>query len=77
MGSDEHLKTAFSFFDQNKSGYIEIEELREALANEFDTTSEEVVEAIILDVDTNKVRNMFCSVKKTYKLDVWMFLNGT
>lgn len=65
MGSDEHLKTAFSFFDQNKNGYIEIEELREALANEFDTTSEEVVEAIILDVDTNKVRNKFCSVKKT------------
>ncbi|CAN7007249.1 unnamed protein product [Brassica oleracea var. botrytis] len=60
MGSDEHLKTAFSFFDQNKNGYIEIEELREALANEFDTTSEEVVEAIILDVDTNKVRNRFC-----------------
>ena len=57
MGSDEHLKTAFTFFD---SGYIEIEELRDALANEFDTTSEEVVEAIILDVDTNKVRNRFC-----------------
>ena len=57
MGSDEHLKTAFTFFD---SGYIEIEELRDALANEFDTTSEEVVEAIILDVDTNKVRHRFC-----------------
>uniref|UniRef100_A0A0D3BP69 non-specific serine/threonine protein kinase n=1 Tax=Brassica oleracea var. oleracea TaxID=109376 RepID=A0A0D3BP69_BRAOL len=41
-------------------GYIEIEELRDALANEFDTTSEEVVEAIILDVDTNKVRHRFC-----------------
>ncbi|KAF3580498.1 hypothetical protein DY000_02028499 [Brassica cretica] len=54
MGNDEHLKTAFTFFDQNRSGYIEIEELREALANEFDTASEEVVEAIILDVDTNK-----------------------
>ncbi|KFK37028.1 hypothetical protein AALP_AA4G202800 [Arabis alpina] len=54
MGSDKHLKNAFTFFDQNKSGYIEIEELRNALADEFDTTSEEIVETIIRDVDTNK-----------------------
>ncbi|XP_010508676.1 PREDICTED: calcium-dependent protein kinase 14-like [Camelina sativa] len=54
LGNDKHLKTAFTFFDQNKSGYIEIEELRDALADNVDTTSEEVVEAIILDVDTNK-----------------------
>lgn len=55
MGNDKHLKNAFAFFDQNKSGYIEIEELRNALADEFDTTSEEIVETIIRDVDTNKV----------------------
>ncbi|CAN7062966.1 hypothetical protein IGI04_016981 [Brassica rapa subsp. trilocularis] len=54
MGNDEHLKKAFKFFDLDKSGYIEIDELRDALADEFDTTSEEVVEAIIYDVDTNK-----------------------
>ncbi|CAA7057133.1 unnamed protein product [Microthlaspi erraticum] len=53
MGNDEHLKRAFTFFDKDNSGYIEIEELREALANELDT-SEEVVESIIQDVDTNK-----------------------
>lgn len=55
LGNDEHLKKAFTVFDQNKSGYIEIEELRDAFADDIDTTSEEVVEAIILDVDTNKV----------------------
>ncbi|KAL1206893.1 Calcium-dependent protein kinase 14 [Cardamine amara subsp. amara] len=54
IGNDEHLKQAFTYFDQNNSGYIEIEELRDALADEFNTTSEEVVEAIIFDVDTNK-----------------------
>jgi calcium-dependent protein kinase len=53
MGNDEHLKKAFAFFDQNNNGYIEIEELREALSDELGT-SEEVVDAIIRDVDTDK-----------------------
>ncbi|GAV57294.1 Pkinase domain-containing protein/EF_hand_5 domain-containing protein [Cephalotus follicularis] len=54
MGNDEHLHKAFGFFDQNKSGYIEIEELRGALADEIDTNSEEVINAIMHDVDTDK-----------------------
>lgn len=54
MGNDEHLKKAFAFFDQDNNGYIEIEELREALSDEVGT-SEEVVDAIIRDVDTDKV----------------------
>ncbi|GAV90516.1 Pkinase domain-containing protein/EF_hand_5 domain-containing protein [Cephalotus follicularis] len=54
MGNDEHLHEAFRFFDQNQSGYIEIEELRAALNNEVDTSSEEVVDAIMHDVDTDK-----------------------
>lgn len=53
MGSEDHLQKAFEFFDQNQSGYIEIEELRNALANEVDT-SEEVISAIMQDVDTDK-----------------------
>lgn len=55
MGNDDHLHKAFAFFDHNKNGYIEIEELREALADEVDTNSEEVINAIIQDVDTDKV----------------------
>ncbi|KAF7819018.1 calcium-dependent protein kinase 32 [Senna tora] len=54
MGNDDHLRKAFQFFDQNKSGYIEIEELRDALSDEIDTNNEEVINAIIHDVDTDK-----------------------
>lgn len=54
MARDEHLHEAFAFFDQNKSGYIEIEELRHALKDDEDTTSEEVINGIMHDVDTDK-----------------------
>ncbi|PNT29869.1 hypothetical protein POPTR_006G052900v4 [Populus trichocarpa] len=54
MGNDEHLRQAFKFFDQNQSGYIEIDELRGALADEVDGSNEEVINAIINDVDTDK-----------------------
>ncbi|KAK6941843.1 EF-hand domain [Dillenia turbinata] len=54
MGNDDHLRKAFQFFDQNKSGYIEVEELRNALADEVDPHGEEVIQAIIHDVDTDK-----------------------
>ncbi|CAN6586445.1 unnamed protein product [Malus baccata var. baccata] len=55
MGNDEeHLRKAFEFFDQNQSGYIEIEELRNALRNEVDDNIEDVINAIIFDVDTDK-----------------------
>uniref|UniRef100_A0A6P6FZF7 non-specific serine/threonine protein kinase n=1 Tax=Ziziphus jujuba TaxID=326968 RepID=A0A6P6FZF7_ZIZJJ len=54
MANDEHLHKAFSFFDLNQSGYIEIEELRSALNDEVDSNSEEVINAIMQDVDTDK-----------------------
>ncbi|KAJ6791710.1 calcium-dependent protein kinase 20-like isoform X1 [Iris pallida] len=54
IGNDEHLRKAFAFFDQNKSGYIEIEELRESLADDLGQNDEEVINAIIRDVDTDK-----------------------
>ncbi|CAF2349452.1 unnamed protein product [Brassica napus] len=55
MANDEHLHKAFNFFDKNQSGYIEPEELREALNDELDeTSSEEVIAAIMQDVDTDK-----------------------
>lgn len=55
MGNDDHLRKAFDFFDKDGSGYIEIEELREAFADEAEVTSEDVINAIIHDVDTDKV----------------------
>ncbi|XP_027364204.1 calcium-dependent protein kinase 32-like [Abrus precatorius] len=52
--NEEHLHKAFQFFDQNQSGYIEIEELHNALADEVETNNEEVINAIMHDVDTDK-----------------------
>ncbi|KAI7748802.1 hypothetical protein M8C21_032860 [Ambrosia artemisiifolia] len=54
MDSNDHLKDAFAFFDRNKSGYIEIDELREALSDELEPDNEEVIAVIIRDVDTDK-----------------------
>lgn len=54
MANDEHLHKAFAFFDRNQSGFIEIEELRLALSDEDDANSEEVINAIMHDVDTDK-----------------------
>ncbi|VFQ71332.1 unnamed protein product [Cuscuta campestris] len=57
MANDEHLHRAFSFFDRNRSGYIEIEELRVALSDDDidgDNKNEEVIIAVMHDVDTDK-----------------------
>ncbi|GMH13018.1 hypothetical protein Nepgr_014859 [Nepenthes gracilis] len=54
MANDEHLHRAFSFFDKDKSGYIEIDELRDALNDDVHSNCEEVVNAIMHDVDTDK-----------------------
>ncbi|PIN19978.1 Ca2+/calmodulin-dependent protein kinase, EF-Hand protein superfamily [Handroanthus impetiginosus] len=51
MGTDDHLRKAFEFFDKNGTGYIEIEELKDTFADE---ASEEVIDAIIQEVDTDK-----------------------
>lgn len=49
------MHKAFTFFDRNKSGYIEIEELRDALAEEVDPNNDDVINAILHDVDSDKV----------------------
>ncbi|KAE8098803.1 hypothetical protein FH972_016840 [Carpinus fangiana] len=55
MGDDDkHLHKAFEFFDRNQSSHIEIEELRDALADDIETNSEEVINGIMHDVDTDK-----------------------
>ncbi|KAE8728374.1 Calcium-dependent protein kinase 30 [Hibiscus syriacus] len=53
MANDEHLHKAFAFFDLNRSGFLEIEDLQDSLNDEVDT-SEEVIDAIMHDVDTDK-----------------------
>ncbi|KAL1803022.1 hypothetical protein ACET3Z_031669 [Daucus carota] len=55
ISSDEQLKQAFNSFDKNKNGYIEFEELREALFEEHEEpNNEQAVHDIILDTDLDK-----------------------
>lgn len=56
ISSDDDLTKAFKFFDKNESGFIEIEELREALQDgDFRPENEQAIRDIISDVDTDKV----------------------
>lgn len=51
MSTDELLTQAFSYFDKDQNGYIEYDELREALMDD----NEKVIRDIISDVDSDKV----------------------
>ncbi|WRX22104.1 Protein kinase domain - like 10 [Theobroma cacao] len=55
MSNDEHLSQAFHHFDKNQSGYIEFEELQEALLHDdLGPNNEQVIRDIIHDVDLDK-----------------------
>lgn len=55
MENDEHFRRAFMFFDKDGSGFIELTELQEALADESGETDNDVVNEIMREVDTDKV----------------------
>lgn len=61
MENDEHFHKAFKFFDKDGSGYIESGELQEALADESGVTDADVLNDIMREVDTDKVR-LSCSL---------------
>ncbi|KAE8734084.1 Calcium-dependent protein kinase 24 [Hibiscus syriacus] len=53
--NDEHLTQAFHHFDKNQSGYIEFEELREALLKDDPgPNNEQLIKDIMQDVDKDK-----------------------
>eukprot|EP00252_Welwitschia_mirabilis_P021500 TRINITY_DN5531_c0_g1_i1.p1 TRINITY_DN5531_c0_g1~~TRINITY_DN5531_c0_g1_i1.p1 ORF type:complete len:532 (+),score=105.41 TRINITY_DN5531_c0_g1_i1:987-2582(+) len=54
MDNDEHLHKAFKFFDKNESGYIEVDELKEALSDDVSSIDIEVLNDIVREVDTDK-----------------------
>lgn len=56
MENDEHFRRAFMFFDKNESGFIELDELRVALSDESGETDSDVLNEIMREVDTDKVR---------------------
>eukprot|EP00252_Welwitschia_mirabilis_P001499 TRINITY_DN11361_c0_g2_i1.p1 TRINITY_DN11361_c0_g2~~TRINITY_DN11361_c0_g2_i1.p1 ORF type:complete len:228 (-),score=74.30 TRINITY_DN11361_c0_g2_i1:641-1324(-) len=69
MENDEYLLKAFVYFDKNESNYIEIEEFREALAEDFGPEDVDVVNSIFNDVDVDKDGRIsyeeFASMMKT------------
>ncbi|XWS60623.1 hypothetical protein CRYUN_Cryun07bG0051500 [Craigia yunnanensis] len=54
MENDEHFRRAFMFFDKDGSGYIELDELRNALADESGEADVDVMNDIMREVDTDK-----------------------
>ena len=55
MTNDEHLRRAFSYFDKDGNGFIESEELREALEEDGAPDSTGLANDILYEVDTDKV----------------------
>lgn len=69
IGSDENLTEAFRYFDKNQSGYVEFDELRDALSDDDDSgaTVDQVIRDILNDVDLDKVTKLishFITCKK-------------
>ncbi|KAJ1376204.1 Serine/threonine-protein kinase, active site [Sesbania bispinosa] len=55
IGSDEHLSEAFNYFDKNQSGYVEFEELKDALSDDDSgAIDDQVIKDILNDVDLDK-----------------------
>lgn len=54
MANDEHIRKAFSYFDKDGNGYIEPEELREALVEDGAADVVDVANDIFQEVDTDK-----------------------
>ncbi|XP_019154469.1 PREDICTED: calcium-dependent protein kinase 10-like isoform X2 [Ipomoea nil] len=54
MENDEHFHRAFLFFDKDGNGYIDLDELREALADESGECDISVLNEIMREVDSDK-----------------------
>nr|GMC84137.1 calcium-dependent protein kinase 13 [Ipomoea batatas] len=54
MANDEHLRKAFSYFDKNGNGYIEPDELQDALMEDGSEDCTNVANDIFQEVDTDK-----------------------
>jgi len=56
MANDEHIHKAFSYFDKDGNGYIEPDELRDALMEDGADDCTDVANDIFQEVDTDKVK---------------------
>jgi calcium-dependent protein kinase len=50
---ENHLKSAFSYFDKDNSGTISLDELKICLQNEDCTMAEETIVKLLKEVDVN------------------------
>ena len=50
---ENHLKTAFSYYDKDSNGSISVEELKQCLQSEEMTLSDKQIEKLMNEVDTN------------------------
>lgn len=64
MDNDEHLQRAFSHFDLDGSGFIDYNELKEALKDELSPDDTELINDIMNEVDTDKVYTSFSSLSQ-------------
>ena len=55
MDNDEHLQKAFSHFDLDGNGFIDFDELKEALKEELSMEGAELINDIMNEVDIDKV----------------------
>ncbi|KAJ9178592.1 hypothetical protein P3X46_010466 [Hevea brasiliensis] len=55
IGNDEHLSQAFRFFDKNHNGYIEFDELKDAMEHDnLGPNNEQIIKDIISDADLDQ-----------------------
>ncbi|TVU45642.1 hypothetical protein EJB05_05133, partial [Eragrostis curvula] len=54
LSNDDHLRTAFLYFDKDSSGYIERAELADALADDSGDTDDAALNNVLREVDTDK-----------------------
>lgn len=72
MGNDEHLRKAFSYFDKDGNGYIEPEELQNALMEDGVEDCINVANDIFQEVDTDKVKSLW--ILHYFLIDSMMYL---
>jgi hypothetical protein len=58
MCNEEYLPKAFKFFDKDGNGFIDMDELMEALGDDELGPNEQVIQDIIREVDKDKVSRL-------------------
>lgn len=71
MANDEHLHKAFSYFDKDGNGYIEPNELRDALMEDGADDCTDVANDIFQEVDTDKANISFFSPFSCCRMHYW------